>query len=170
MKKLFVLVIVLLAVAASIHAAGAVQSFGFLFEMKNLLLSIDSYDDGFQAGAGLKWWMMDTVALRGLLNFEMNIFEGNTTAEIGLSCGAELHPVKAKVSPYFGGFAGTRLVMDAENAVDFYFGGMAGVEMRVWENVGAFAEYDLLMRFDAEGFTMGIGAGGGAQIGLIIYF
>jgi opacity protein-like surface antigen len=170
MKKLLVLLILFFAITASIHAADAAQSLGFIFEMRNLLLSIDSYDDGFQAGAGLKWWMMNTLALRGLLNFDLNIFEGNTTAEIGLGCGAELHPVKAKVSPYFGGFVGTRLVMDVENAVDFYFGGMAGVEMRVWENVGAFAEYDLLMRFDADGFTMGIGAGGGAQIGLIIYF
>ena len=170
MKKLCVFMILILAFAASVHAADAAQSFGFIFEMRDLLLSIDSYEDGFQAGAGLKWRMMDTLALRGLLNFELNIFEGDTTAEIGLSCGAEFHPVKAKVSPYLGGFAGTRVIMDAESAVDLYFGGMAGVEMRVWENVGAFAEYDLLVRFDADGFTMGIGAGGGAQIGLIIYF
>jgi hypothetical protein len=172
MKKLSVLLILFLAATAPVSAADAAQDLGFIFEMRNLLLSINAYDDGYQAGAGLKWWMMKNVALRGLVNLDFNIFEDVTTAELGLGCGAEYHPFQLKASPYLGGFAGGRVVMatGVENAADLYFGGMAGVEMRVWENVAAFAEYDLLVRFDAEGFTMGIGAGGGAQVGLIVYF
>ena len=172
MKKLLALAIVCIILPASVHAAETSQNFGLIFEMRNLLLSINPYDDGYQAGAGLKWWMMKNTALRGLLNFDMNINAGVTTAELGFSCGIEYHPVQVKASPYFGGFAGVRMVGDGVNpiAVDLYAGGMGGVEVRVWENVAAFAEYDLLLRLDAAGFSAGIGAGGGAQVGLIVYF
>ncbi len=174
MKKLLAVLILCLAVATAASAAetAQTQTFGFLFEMKNLLLSIDSYDDGFQTGLGLKYWLMKNLALRGVVSLDMNIDPaGVLTADIGLGCGAEYHPVAtAKVSPYFGGFAGVRMAIAAENAIDIYFGGMAGAEMRVWENIAVFAEYDLLARIDAEGFTIGLEAGGGAQVGLIMYF
>jgi hypothetical protein len=171
MKKFAVVAVLCLCVCVSLSAAEpAQQTLGFVFEMKNLLLSINPYDDGYQTGAGLKWWMMKNIALRGLLNFDLNIFNNVTTAELGLSCGLEFHFTQTKVSPYVGGFAGTRMTVAAVNAIDLYAGAMAGVEMRVWENVGAFAEYDLLLRLDAAGFTAGIGAGGGAQVGLIVYF
>jgi hypothetical protein len=171
MKKFAAVVLLCLCLSASLSAAEtAQQSLGFVFEMKNLLLSINPYDDGYQTGAGLKWWMMKNIALRGLLNFDLNIFNNVTTMDLGVSCGLEYHLTQSKASPYIGAFAGTRMTMAAVNAFDVYAGGMAGVEMRVWENVGAFVEYDLLLRLDAAGFTAGIGAGGGAQVGLIVYF
>jgi hypothetical protein len=170
MIKRVAVAICALLLPAFVFAAEPSRSFGLLFQMRNLLLSIDPYTDGYQAGAGVKWWMMKNIALRGLVGLDLNINNGEVTADAGVSAALEYHPVAAKVSPYLGALAGVRMAIALENAIDIYAGAMAGVEMSIWENIGAYAEYELLMSLDTNGFNLGIGPGGGVQIGLIIYF
>jgi hypothetical protein len=168
-KHLSVLALLFMIVSFS-YAADAERELGITFQMTNLLMSIDSFGDGYQSGVGIKWWPMKNLALRGLFHFEYNNSEGMAWTEIGLSAGAEYHPVRSEVSPYFGGFLGTKAELNSSNTVAFYFGGMAGVEMTIWKNVGAFAEYELLASVDENGFSVGTYAGGGAKLGLVIYF
>jgi hypothetical protein len=178
MRKVTILAVIalafVLAPAAFAADAGSGSSLGIVFNLNSVLLSIGDYSDGVQAGGGIKWWIKDDLALRALLGFnitsDLTQQPPATTSRLGLSAGAEWHPrARAKVSPYLGGFAGIQAMMPA-NTIDFYIGGMGGVELTVWENVGVFGEYDLLAAWTAAGFTIGIGAGSSAKLGLAIYF
>lgn len=168
-KSLLVVVLVLVSVSF-LSAEASPRALGMIFQLKNLLLSIDSSNDGYQTGIGLKWWPRDQIALRGLLGLDFNSNNGQTWTELGASAGIEYHPVRGELSPYFGGYAGAHATMNVATAFALFFGGMVGAEMRVWKNVGIFAEYDLLVSFDDNGFSVATRAGGGAQLGLIIYF
>jgi hypothetical protein len=173
---LFVIVIFALPLSAQTQAptqgpAQGNRSLGFIFEMSNVLASsLGPYNDNYQAGAGLKWWLSKNMAMRGLLGLNFNTAGGVITTDIGLSCGAEFHLAPAKVSPYFGGFVGTHALLAAANVVDIYFGGMGGVEMNIWENINVYAEYALLVSILPTGFSIGIGPTGGTRLGLILYF
>ncbi len=146
--------------------------FAILFDLKSLLLATDSFEDGYQAGAGLKWWMLDAFALRGLLAFESNTLEDVTETVFGISAGVEWHPARTRVSPYVGAFAGTRVlaITDMDTALDLYGGAMAGAEVRLWQNIALFAEYQLVVSDDIDGVTVRFGGPDCVQVGLAIYF
>lgn len=178
-KTVCILLFALLTVSAFAAApaqskpkAGTVSDFAFIFDLKNLLLSIEEFEDGFQSGVGLKYWALDVLAVRALANFNLNANNDVTTTAFGLSAGAEWHPVKRKVTPYAGGFAGLRATSQtgAEGRVDFYFGGMGGAEFAVWENLSFYAEYNLLVSNDINGWTIDVGGANSAQLGLLVYF
>jgi hypothetical protein len=169
-KKISLLAGFLLLGISILSAEVTPSDVGMIFQVKNLVLSIDSFNDGYQTGVGLKWWPKEKLAVRGLFGLDFNTNAGQTWFEIGASAGVEYHPTRSEPSPYFGGFVGGFLTSNVTTAFAFIFGGMFGAEMRVWKNVGIFAEYDLLASIDENGFTVGTEAGGGAQLGLIIYF
>jgi opacity protein-like surface antigen len=164
------------AKAKTSTASATDSQFAFVFDLKNLLLSIEEFEDGYQAGAGLKWWAMDILAVRGLANLNLNALDGVTTTAFGISAGAEWHPLqRRKVSPYVGGLAGFRATTIAptgngENRIDIYFGAMGGAEIAVWENLSFYAEYNLIGSIDANGFTLDLGGANSAQLGLLVYF
>jgi hypothetical protein len=176
-KAIFVLALALVAALSPLAAQPAAKAshysdFGLIFDLQSLLLSTDSFEDGYQAGAGLKWWMRDKLALRGLFTFEFNSLEAVNETMAGLSAGLEWHPAPKKISPYLGGFLGMRMtaVTAEDPAFDLYMGGMGGVEMAIWQNINVYGEYELVASLDADGFTVGMGGPGAVHLGLIVYF
>lgn len=183
-KYVCVIMFAMLAVAGAFAAPAKSKastssddsSLAFVFDLKNLLLSIEEFEDGYQAGIGVKWWPVDILAVRGLANFSLNSLNNDTTTAFGVSGGAEWHPLqRQKVSPYLGAFAGVRATMVAPNPgdanrIDIYFGGTGGAEVAVWENLSFYAEYNLIGSIDANGFTVDLGGTNSAQLGLLIYF
>lgn len=166
-KRLCIACILIVLPLAS-FAAETPHNFGLVFEMRNLLLTIDPYTDGYQAGAGVKWWPGKSLALRGLVGANLNVFEGVATMQAGVSAALEYHLALGRISPYLGALAGFRVNIAAENSIDLYAGALGGAEMSIWENISAYAEYGLLMSLDTNGFTLSLGQGG-VQVGLIIY-
>lgn len=160
------------AAPAAKPKAGTASDFAFIFDLQNLLLAIEEFDDGYQAGVGLKYWAVDVLAVRALANFNLNSNEDVTTTNLGISAGAEWHPLKKKVSPYLGGFLGLRTTSQtgAEGRIDFYLGGIGGAEIVVWENLSFYAEYNLLVSNDINGWTVSLGGAKSAQLGLLVYF
>jgi len=61
-----------------------------------------------------------------------------------------------------------------ETLIDFYFGGIFGVEAKLLQSISCFAEYQLLAAWDIDGFTLSLGTEGSdgsrALLGLIFYF
>jgi hypothetical protein len=138
--RTLVLVIVFLMLGIGILSAEVSPSdVGMLFQLKNLLLSIDSFNDGYQTGIGLKVWANDSIAIRALVGLDVTATSSGTWTEIGASAGVEYHPKRSEPSPYFGGFAGTFATHNITTVFAFLLGGMTQ-------------------------------AGGGAQLGLVIYF
>lgn len=162
--------------------SGRTGDFGLIFNFQNLLVDLLPYDDGYQNGAGLKYWLSETLALRGLLGLNFNSYTppggtASTTTLFSLGAAAEFHARKTgKVSPYAGGFFGTRMefLPATDPAADFYLGAMAGAEYRVLDFLSFFGEYQLRMTFDAAGTTISLAdianPRAGAVFGIILYF
>ena len=186
-KSGFVLTIFLMLLLSPLAAQGKSKSVdvnkrsgdvGFLFNFQNLLTNILVYNDGFQSGFGAKYWLNDKLALRGLLGFYFNSYtaSGETTADtssvFSLGAGMEFHPRKDVISPYLGGFLGTKLEkwVDVTSA-GFYGGAMAGVEYLIAKGVSLFGEYQLSITFDSNGTTVSLAdSSDGAIFGICIYF
>jgi len=167
--------------AKSSSASSSGGKWGLLFDAKNLL-ALDGFEDGYQAGAGLKYWIQPSFAARALFMIdhvtppEESLLPVDT--KIGLSLAGEWHPTKrANASPYLGGLVGFRswaVEGVPETRIDIYLGGIFGVEVKLLQSISCFAEYQLLGVFDAEGFTLSLGTEGSdgsrALLGLIFYF
>jgi hypothetical protein len=160
---------------------GLENRWGFLFDCKNLL-ALNGFEDGYQAGAGVKYWVTPDIAARALTRIDHNTPPEESTAlastEIGLGVAGEWHPKqRAAASPYIGALAGFQ-TLSIENAdetlIDLYFGGIFGVEVKLLNTISCFAEYQLLAAWDADGFTLSLGTEGSdgsrALLGLIFYF
>jgi len=169
------------AFAQARSTASTSDKWGLLINAKKLL-ALDGFEDGYQAGAGVKYWIQPKLAARGLVMVEHNTppEESATPAEtsIGLGFAGEWHPNgRAAASPYVGGLAGFRtLTIEGvdETRIDIYLGGMFGVEVKLLQSISCFAEYQLLGAFDNAGFTLSLGTEGsdGSRVllGLIFYF
>jgi len=148
---------------------------GIIFNVPDLLLNIDNASfNGLSAGLGLKYWLAQKMAVRGVLEFTYNSDStppATSDTTFGLSGAFEYHFVKAKVSPYVGGLAGFRLTAATGTATDFGFfiGPMLGAEVAVLDYLGLFAEYDLLLTINEPLFGINLGIGNGGSIGLVIY-
>lgn len=182
------ILVLALALAASCTAfsetkgsADGSNRWGILLDCKNLL-ALNGFEDGYQAGAGAKYWIKPDIAARALVRIEHNTppEESSSPArtELGLGAAGEWHPAKrSAASPYLGGLAGFQLVAVEgadETLVDLYLGGLFGVEVKLLDSISCFAEYQLLAAWDIKGFTLSLGAEGSdtsrALIGLIFYF
>jgi hypothetical protein len=175
---LAVFAMLILALPASAAGGGdASGQWGLLFNAKNLLY-LDGFEDGYQAGAGVKYWVRPTIAARALLGVDHNTDKAGdlSTTTVGLGLAGEWHPKRGDVSPYFGPLLGTRVLAQTGQTTraDFYFGGLFGAEVKLFGPIWAFAEYDLVASFDVNGFTLTLGTngsgGGQALIGLAVYF
>jgi hypothetical protein len=182
--RVFVIALLLssacLAFAQGKGSADANQ-WGLLFDCKNLL-ALNGFEDGYQAGAGAKYWVTPSIAARALVRIDHNTPDsasGNpTTTEFGLGAAGEWHPSKrTAASPYVGGTAGFQIYKSSaaqETLIDIYVGALAGVEVKLFQTISCFAEYQLLGAWDDAGFTLSLGTEGSdgsrALIGLIFYF
>jgi hypothetical protein len=147
------------------------QRLGLVFNAANLLLGIVESSDAVSAGLGLKYWLGQKAALRAVLDFT-HYSDSDTNASdtaFGLSGTFEYHFVKGKVSPYTGGLFGVRMQTGDTNDLDLYLGGILGVEVRVLDYLGLFAEYDLRLHMNEPEFWIDLGLGNNAQLGVIVY-
>lgn len=150
-------------------------AWGLLFDLGNIL-SAETYSDGYQAGAGMKYRMREGFALRGLVGIDCNVLDSVASTTLGLGAAGEWHLASGTVSPYAGPLAGMRFLFrtGSDNLVDIYFGAMFGVEVEVIRQLSIFAEYDLVASLDASGFSLGLGGtgsgAGGARMGFSVNF
>ena len=148
-------------------------SIGLLFRIESLDMPINTYSDGVMSGAGIKYWVLNELALRALLYF--NMFSDSeteeTTTNFGFAIAAEYHFIKGTVSPYAGGLAGIEMLINEEQTGrDFYFGGLLGIEIAIADFVSVFAEYGLYVTFREVGTEVDLGSTHAPAIGVIFYF
>jgi hypothetical protein len=150
-------------------SAGA-QKLGLVFNLWDQVVGTNSSDGVLMAGAGLKYWIADKMAIRGILAFSYDHDKVADTTEtsFGLSGTFEYHFKTGKVSPYAGGQVGFSTNSATDN-LGLLLGGLFGVEMRVMDSLGLFAEYRLSIFTDDNDTTIGLGAGNDAAIGVVVY-
>jgi hypothetical protein len=182
MKRFLALVLASLSLLAFVLPVAAEPgtaskgALGLLFNAKSVL-TVDGFEDGYQAGAGLKYWATPEIAARVLLGVEhnTNVAGTDSTTTFGLGLAGEYHFATGPISPYAGALLGMRLlaVTGDETLGDYYFGALGGAEIKISGPVSAFFEYQLLASFDANGFSLNLGTNGtgagSALIGLIVY-
>ncbi|MBN2738559.1 MAG: hypothetical protein JXR70_16375 [Spirochaetales bacterium] len=190
MKKL-ILIIILMAIASyGFTETRKPGSGALIFNMENLLLDIDSYNDGIQPGMGLKFWILENLALRALLAFESvtdldNSVEPpepiSTRTNLMFGVAGEFHFIPGEISPYAGGMFGLKMITthftdenveDPETFMDYYFGALFGVEAQIkdFKFLSIFAEYALIADFREQETSVTLGAGGSGKIGVLFYF
>ena len=125
--------------------------------------------DGVQTGLGMKMWLNERGALRGLLALNLQSNGATTDIGFGLSAAYEQHLTTGKVSPYVGGIAGTAVQLGTVQNLILFLGGLLGAEVQVMERVALFAEYELLFRMDDPNFFIDLGIGNNARLGVIVY-
>jgi hypothetical protein len=175
----FIAVFSLLSLSFPVAAAGgeAQGTWGLMFSAQNLL-SPNGFKDGYQPGAGIKYWVTPSIAARALVSIDYNEPKGSdiSTTLLGFGLAGEWHPKSADVSPYLGPLLGLRtdMMTGQTTTIDLYFGALFGVEFKIIGPLSAFAEYDLVASFDANGTSINLGTdgsgGGKALIGFCVYF
>jgi len=127
--------------------------------------------DGLSAGLGLKYWLAEKMALRALLDFEYTRNSNLDTTDVyfGLSGAFEYHFVKGRVSPYTGGLIGMRIRAGDASDLGLALAGLFGVEARVLDSLGLFAEYNLRLYLNEPVFDFELGIGNGGALGVIVY-
>ena len=146
------------------------KQLGLIFNVSGLLLNIiEEHQDSIQGGLGMKLWIGDKSALRGILDFNHTNLSGTRDTLIGISAAYEYHFLRRRVSPYGGALAGTQVRVGTANDVSLYLGAILGAEFELVENVGLFGEYSLLVNINEPLFAIDLGLGNNAQIGIVVY-
>ena len=130
---------------------------------------IDEYGDSFQTGLGMKVWLGDKSAVRGLIDFRYQNLGGTSDTWFGLSAAYEYHLLQRRVSPYLGGLAGLTVRTGTTTDLGLYFGAVLGAEFELVENLNLFGEYSLIVDINEPDFVIDLGLGNNAQIGIIVY-
>ncbi len=179
-KKLNSLLLVLLISATFCAAQAQKGSWGLLFDISDAF-NVNAFKDGYQVGAGCKYYIQEDLDLRALVGIDHvtaeNILDEKiSTTSFALGASVAKHLKTGPVSPYLGGLLGIRTlsVTDQPSLFDFYFGALFGVEFKLYQNLSLFAEYNLVASIDDDGFSVQMGdmkgTGQGALFGLIVYF
>jgi hypothetical protein len=174
-KSWLVLGLALLLACGAALSAGAQGKgkLGIVFNLWDLLggTSSTASNDGLSAGLGAKYWLGDKMALRGLVGFEhyRDTAADTTDTYFGVSGAFEYHFVAGRVSPYAGGLVGLRIQGGDTSNLGLLLAGLFGVELRVMESLGLFAEYSLRLFMDEPETNIVLGAGNNAAIGLVVY-
>lgn len=143
---------------------------GLIFNFLGLANTlIAENDDGVQGGLGMKLWLGEKTAVRGLVDFQHQNVSGTSDTWIGVSAAFEYHFLQRRVSPYGGGLAGLNLQTGTANDLGLYFGALLGAEFELVENLNLFGEYNLLVEINEPRFDVNLGLGNNAQIGIIVY-
>jgi hypothetical protein len=145
------------------------QKLGIIFNLWDF--ADVAFSDGLSAGLGLKYWLGEKSALRALLDFEHSSNSAADTSDtfFGLSGAFEYHFKAGKVSPYTGGLVGLRIQTGDTNDLGLILAGLLGVEVRVLDSLGLFAEYNLRLYMNDPVFEFELLAGNGGCFGVVIY-
>lgn len=130
---------------------------------------ITEQTDNVQGGLGLKLWLGEKTAVRGLLDLQHQNVSGTSDTWFGLSAAFEYHFHQRRVSPYGGGVAGLTMQTGTANDLGLYFGALLGAEFELVENLNLFGEYNLLVEINEPNFDVNLELGNNAQIGIIVY-
>jgi opacity protein-like surface antigen len=143
----------------------------FLFSFAEGRVLPASYNDGYQAGAGLKCWFSEAWSVRALLAVKV-VHAGladTTTSTFGLSAAGEYHLRIGAASPYVGVLIACQVLSEETGSfMDYAFGPLGGLELTVLKNLSFFAEYQALFVRDINGFTFALGQK--PVFGFAIYF
>jgi hypothetical protein len=158
--------------SAGAQGKGGGGKLGLVFNLWDMILGTTnvSSNDGLSAGVGMKYWLADKMAIRGLLDFAYlhDKVADTTNTVFGLSGTFEYHFKTGRVSPYAGGQVGINIQSATDN-LGLLLGGLFGVEMRVMDSLGLFAEYGLSIFTDDNDTNIFLGAGNNASIGVVVY-
>ena len=161
----------LLAEMKASPPAQAKHDVALLFSLENITSITEPYNDGFQTGAGVKYWFSEKIGARALLAMTVTPNKSTNTSatRLGVSVAGEYHPRPGKASPYVGGIVGTQLLFDDTGSYFNYSAGvLGGVEVRLISNIALYGEYQAIFVNDINGF--GFQLGDQALLGIAIYF
>jgi hypothetical protein len=164
--------VLLLAFGTVLSVGAQQQKLGLIFNLWDLLaLEGVASSDGLSAGVGMKYWLGDKMAIRGLLDFERRRDSAADTTEsfFGVSGAFEYHFTTGRVSPYTGGLVGLRIEGGDASNLGLLLSGLFGVEVRVMDALGLFGEYSLSLFIDEPDTNIVLGAGNNAAIGVVVY-
>ena len=143
--------------------------FALVFNLDNILAAVSPYNDGYQAGAGIKYWFSNKLGGRGLVFMLMEPDTSGSITSLALSAALEYHPLPGRISPYVGGILGSKFrFTPTQNYLNYFLGGLGGLEVRVLQNFAIYAEYQAILLRDDDGFWFKLGTD--AFLGLVIYF
>jgi hypothetical protein len=143
---------------------------GLIFNIFDLTANlITESSDGVQGGMGMKLWLGEKTAVRGLLDLQHQYVSGTSDTWFGLSAAFEYHFHPRRISPYGGGVAGLTMRTGTANDLGLYFGALLGAEFELVENLNLFGEYNLLVEINEPNFDVNLELGNNAQIGIIVY-
>jgi hypothetical protein len=168
-RKAWIVACLVVALVLGVTLSAGAQKLGLVFNLWDAAGTASN--DGVLTGAGLKYWIADKMAIRGVLDFsyQHNKNTDATTTFFGVSGAFEYHFVTGRVSPYAGGLVGVLIQGGDTSDLSLLLGGLFGVEMRVMDSLGLFAEYSLSL-FTNDTFTdIALGAGNNAAIGVVVY-
>jgi hypothetical protein len=147
------------------------KQIGLLFSLTSLATPLLPYSDGFQAGAGVKYWPTKNIATRFLLagGVVPSSIDDTSITTLGLSAAGEYHFRPGDISPYLGGVLGLSTLFDSSGAyLDYCAGVYGGVEIVIVKNFSCFCEYSALFKRTIDGFAFDLAKE--ARFGLIVYF
>lgn len=177
MKRSIPITIVLLACClpgfAQEENAASAKRIGMICNIE-LTRPVTNYTDGVLAGAGVKYWLTDSVALNALTYLHVQQFRltQEVDTEFGLGVSADYRFFYGTVSPYAGAMAGIEILADPMQAgMDYYLGGRFGAEIATpLKYLSLFIEYSLTMVFRDVGVTVEFGRDHLPSFGFVIYF
>jgi len=161
--------VLLLAFGVALAAGAQTQKLGLVFNLWDF--GDVSSADGLSTGLGVKYWLGDKMAIRGLLDF---LYDRNSTADstdtyFGVSAAFEYHLVSGRVSPYAGGQVSVGIQGGDTSNLALLLAGLFGAELRVMDVLGLFAEYQLGVFIDEPVTRIFLGAGNNAAFGVVVY-
>lgn len=161
--------VLLLAFGVTLSAGAQQQKLGLVFNLWDI--GDVSSADGLSTGLGVKYWLGDKMAIRGLLDFlyDRNSAADTTDTFFGVSGALEYHLVSGRVSPYVGGLVSVRIQGGDTSNLGLLLAGLFGAELRVMDVLGLFAEYQLGVFVDEPVTRIFVGAGNNAAFGVVVY-
>ena len=163
---------------------------GLIFNTNDLLLDIESY----QGGLGIKRYLKEDTAIRGLLDF--NYSKANNSFLINVGASLEHHLSSGRITPYIGGFLNLEFIyykdeIDADNwtkvsSFPISIGPMFGAELFIFDFLSVFAEYNLAISYTItttktsvagntskssdSSFGVDLSIGNDSKLGIVLYF
>ncbi len=172
-KAIFISVIFVILAAGVLLAQEApaklsVNSMALVFHTRPTLLGTGGKT--FDSGVGVKFWLADSWAMRGELDFYSINDAGTTDTTFGGSTTAEYHFLKLSgFSTYTGAIAVVQFTGGGVNNLALSLGAILGVEISLKEAISLYIENHLLFAIDDPVYIIDLGVGDSAQVGLLVY-